>query len=98
MRHSKPVRLETAPPGWRKCLFISRIHHSTGKQNPNTDNAQLISATIGFGFSPRFQLMVQPFLVFFIRVYLHSFPKPTPLDIYYKRRLLKKKQMDAKKS
>ena len=23
------VRLETAPTGWRKCLFIFRIHHST---------------------------------------------------------------------
>ena len=39
--------------------------------------------------------MVQPFLVFFIRVYLHSFPKPTPLDIYYKRRLLKIKKTDG---
>ena len=27
MRHSKPVRLETAPTGGRKCLFIFRIHH-----------------------------------------------------------------------
>ena len=28
MRHSKPVRLETAPTGGRKCLFIFRIHHN----------------------------------------------------------------------
>ena len=28
MRHPKPVRLETAPTGGRKCIFISLIHHS----------------------------------------------------------------------
>ena len=27
MRHSKPVRLETAPTGERRCLFIFRIHY-----------------------------------------------------------------------
>ena len=52
------------------------MRHSTGKQNPNTDNAQLTSATVGFGFSPRFQLMVQPFLAFFARVYLRPCPNP----------------------
>ena len=28
MRHSKPVRLQTAPTGGQKCLFIFRIHHN----------------------------------------------------------------------
>lgn len=77
------------------------MRHNTGKQNPNTDNARLISATVGFGFSPRFELMVQPFLVFFIRVYLHSFLKPDAAG-YLSQALSfeakKKKQMDAKKS
>ena len=27
MRHSKPVRLQTAPTGGRKCLFIFRLYH-----------------------------------------------------------------------
>ena len=30
MRHSKPVRLQTAPAGERKCLFTFRIHHKIG--------------------------------------------------------------------
>ena len=75
------------------------MRHSTGKQNPNTDNAQLISATVGFGFSPRFQLMVQPFLVYFIRVYLYSFPKPDAAGYLLRTSSFedRKKQMDAKK-
>ena len=30
---SAPVRLETAPTGERKCLFIFRIHHSYAGKN-----------------------------------------------------------------